>query len=205
MKAEGSVKHECIVDAAIKRFSHFGVNKTKLTEIADDIGISKTSLFYYFPDKSSLMEAVGRKIIYEFLHGFEVALTSANSVEEGLLKFIEVKREYFKKYLLLALQASCVEINKVSVHLPDVILEAKEKTSLLISDLLTRGIQEKRLRPFDVRKTANLLLETLEAFEYGIKYKITLVAIADIDILFDKQKEVVQLILNGLKSSESKN
>src|SRR4051794_37889807 len=105
MKAEGSVKHDYIVDAAIKRFSHFGVNKTKLTEIADDIGISKTSLFYYFPDKSSLLEAVGRKIIYEFLDGFEAALTSANSVGEGLLKFIEVKREYFKKYLLLALQA----------------------------------------------------------------------------------------------------
>ena len=80
-KDEMSVKHEHIVEAAIKRFSHFGIHKTTLAEIADDTGISKPSLFYYFNYKRILLEAVGRKIINEFLQGYEVVLKSAKSVD----------------------------------------------------------------------------------------------------------------------------
>ncbi len=205
MKAAESVKHEHIVDAAIKRFSHFRINKTSLTEIAEDIGISKPSLFYYFQDKSSLLEAVSRKIVNEFLEGFESAFSSAKSVDEGLLDFIEVKRRHFKKYLLLASQADSVEINKVSSQLPDVIIQAREKTQSLISDLLKKGIQQKVLTSVDVGKTSLLLIETLEAFEHGIKSKTTVPESKNIDALFDKQKEVVQMLLNGLKSSQWKN
>jgi hypothetical protein len=75
----------------------------------------------------------------------------------------------------------------------------------LLSDLLERGIQQKELRVIDVRKTSTLLLEILEAFEYIIKQKTCLVKNTDIDTLFDKQNEVLQLLLNGLKRNEWKN
>ena len=205
MKAESSVKQEHIVEAAIRRFSHFGVNKTTLSEIADDIQISKTSLFYYFQDKSSLLEAIARKIIYELLDGFEAAAASAESVDDGLNNLIEVKREFFKKYLHLALQADRIEMIKVSPQLPEVILEAHDKAASLISSLLAKGVQQKELRSIDVRKTSVLVLETMEAFEQGIKCKSAIVGPKDIDRIFDKQKEVVELLINGLKSLESRN
>jgi AcrR family transcriptional regulator len=204
-KAEGSVKQEHIVDAAIKRFSHFGINKTTLAEIADDTGISKPSLFYYFADKSDLLEAVGRRIINEFVEGFEAVLTSAISVEKGLSEFLLVKRSFFKKYLLLALQADSVEMNKMSPQLLKTIVQARKRTELLLADLLSSGVGCKELRPVDVSKTSKLILETLEAFEYAIKYKSSLIELKDIDVLFDKEQEVVQLLLNGLKTNEWKN
>ena len=204
-KDEMSVKHEHIVEAAIKRFSHFGIHKTTLAEIAEDTGISKPSLFYYFNDKRSLLEAVGRKIINEFLQGYEVVLKSAKSVDEGLSSFIDVKRQYFKKYSLLALQADSLEMHKMSPDLTEAIDHARNKTEQLLSDLLERGIQQKELRAIDVRKTSTLLLEILEAFEYIIKQKTCLVKNTDIDTLFDKQNEVLQLLLNGLKRNEWKN
>lgn len=204
-KEETSLKHEHIVEAAIKRFSHFGIHKTTLAEIAEDTGISKPALFYYFNDKRGLLEAVGRKIINEFLKGYEGVLTSAASVDEGLLDFIEVKRQYFKKYSLLALQADSLEMHKMSPDLTESIDQARNTTEQLLSDLLERGIKQKELRPIDVRKTSALLLEILEAFEYNIKQKTCLVKNTDIDTLFDKQKEVVQLMINGLKAKEWKN
>lgn len=199
MKAEGSVKHEHIVEAAIRRFSHYGINKTTMAEIADDTGIAKPSLFYYFPDKGSLLEAVGRKIIDEFLQAFEAVIHSAKSVDEGLLQFIEIKRQHFKKYLLLALQADNAEMNKVSSQLPEIVSEAHKKVELLISALLTRGIQQKALRTLDVEKVSLLVMEILEAFEHCIKSKTVLLESKNIDALFDKQKEVVEVLLNGLK------
>ena len=204
-KEETSLKHEHIVEAAIKRFSHFGIHKTTLAEIAEDTGISKPALFYYFNDKRGLLEAVGRKIINEFLEGYEGVLTSAVSVDEGLLDFIDVKRQYFKKYSLLALQADSLEMHKMSPDLTEAIDQARNTTEQLLSDLLERGIKQKELRSIDVRKTSALLLEILEAFEYNIKQKTCLVKNTDIDTLFDKQKEVVQLMINGLKAKEWKN
>src|SRR4051812_1496128 len=124
MKAVGSIKHEHIVEAAIKRFSHFGINKTTLSEIADDTGISKTSLFYYFQDKLSLLEAVGRKMVDELLGELKAALASDKSVDEGLLRFIDVKRKFYKKYLLLAVQSESLEMNKISPSLPEAVVNA---------------------------------------------------------------------------------
>ena len=56
-------KREAIIEAAKKRFSHFGVGKTTMNEIADDLSISKASLYYYFPDKLNLYAAVLQTII----------------------------------------------------------------------------------------------------------------------------------------------
>ena len=44
-----------IVETALKRFSHFGFHKTTMNEIADDLRITKANLYYYYPDKSSLI------------------------------------------------------------------------------------------------------------------------------------------------------
>lgn len=44
------LKREAIIEAAIKRFAHFGVGKTTMTEIGNDLSLSKASLYYYFPD-----------------------------------------------------------------------------------------------------------------------------------------------------------
>lgn len=201
MKAEGLVKQEHILDAAIKRFSYFGVNKTTLTEIADDLSISKPSLFYYFHDKNSLIEAVAEKIINECLQSFETTLDSSDSVEEGLLSFIEVKREYFKKYFLLAIQGNNnLDVSNVSSSLTEIYLKAREKTEALISSLLDKGIEQEVFKPTDTKRTSVLLLDTLSAFEYCMKGRKTIPEVKDINEMFDKQKEVLQMFLNGLKN-----
>ena len=66
MKVESHVKQEQIVEAAIRRFSHFGIAKTTLTEIADDLTITKQVLSYYFPDKQRLVEAVSVKLAMDY-------------------------------------------------------------------------------------------------------------------------------------------
>ena len=48
-------------------------------------------------------------------------------------------------------------------------------------------------------------METFEAFELSMKSRKALLEIKDIDELFDKQKEVVKMLLNGVKSSVWKN
>lgn len=53
-----------ILDAADKRFRAFGFKKTAMAEIAEDLGMSTSNLYRYFPSKISIAEAFA-------LHCFE--------------------------------------------------------------------------------------------------------------------------------------
>jgi len=60
---------EKILEAALKRFMHYGASKTTMNEIADDLRCSKASLYYYFSDKKALHNAVLMKIGETFFEG----------------------------------------------------------------------------------------------------------------------------------------
>ena len=60
---EADKKSELILEGAIKRFAHFGINKTSMAEIAEDLSLSKPALYYYYPDKQSLILAVAERLI----------------------------------------------------------------------------------------------------------------------------------------------
>jgi len=53
-----------ILDAADKRFRAFGFKKTAMAEIAEDLGMSTSNLYRYFPSKLNIAEAFA-------LHCFE--------------------------------------------------------------------------------------------------------------------------------------
>ena len=54
-------KIDQIIESAQKRFGIFGLMKTTMREIAEDLNMSKGLLYYYFPDKEHLYKAGGRK------------------------------------------------------------------------------------------------------------------------------------------------
>jgi TetR/AcrR family transcriptional regulator len=200
MKAEGTIKQEHILEVAIRRFSHFGVQKTTLADIADDLAISKPSLFYYFPDKNSLVAAVAEKITNEFLQGYKNSIDQSRTVEEALLNLIDVKRQYFKKYFLLAIQGNDAEISRLSSDIQGMYSQARQKAISLIADVLKKGMEAETLTNADPLKTSRLIVETLSAFEFCMREKRSVPEMKDIDDLFDKQKEVLTMIVNGLKN-----
>ena len=104
MKPEISDKHELILDAAIRRFSHFGIQKTNMTEIADDVAMSKQSLSYYFPDKLFLVVAVVKQIVDSYLNDLEQKCKEATTLEEALLMYSEIKKTFFERYYMLYVQ-----------------------------------------------------------------------------------------------------
>jgi TetR/AcrR family transcriptional repressor of mexJK operon len=199
MKQEGQVKQDHIINAAIKRFSHFGIGKTTLAEIADDLAISKPSLFYYFKDKNGLVAEVAKKIISEFLAGFEADLETTQTTEERLQNLVEMKRKYFKKYFLLAVQGESVEYSKLPPEITIVYRHARNKSVLLISKLFQQGIETGELKPMDTVKTASIILDIFSALEHCMKAGKSIPDVKEFDNLFDREKELVSMIVNGLK------
>lgn len=201
MKTEGIERQEHILEAAIRRFSHFGIHKTTLTEVADDLSISKQALHYYFADKQSLIAAVQDKITTDYLNGIAKTLEAAGSTENALVKLIDVKKDFFEKYFMLASQfrgtdSNCINADKKIEEVKQKLIEEEKG---LLAALFQKGIASGELKTLDTVKTAGLLLDTITAFTYCISAK-SLPEPKDFKDLYRKQKEVMQLFYNGLKS-----
>src|SRR5690606_5081360 len=87
-------KREQIIGAALRRFSHFGIAKTTMSEIADDLKLSKANLYYYFPDKFALIEAIVYQIMAESDVAIKEATETLGDTLSLLIRLLDIKKEY---------------------------------------------------------------------------------------------------------------
>lgn len=157
-------KQEQIIEAAIKRFAHFGVGKTTMNEIAGDLSISKALLYYYFPDKNSLYAAV-------LMHIFKITSEHTNQLlekEKNPLKmmhiFLERRTEYIIKYYnIIAFLKSFTHTN-LPKNLEELFTHLRRKELSRITSIIEKGRQQKVFLIKDVEKTAELYHDFLEGY-----------------------------------------
>lgn len=88
-----------IVEAAKKRFSHFGYGKTTMAEVAADCSMSPGNLYRFFPGKLDIAEAIATEDYEKHLTALrQQALAPGRSARERLhdLLFEELRRTYQK-------------------------------------------------------------------------------------------------------------
>jgi AcrR family transcriptional regulator len=98
MTAKDSV-HAQIIDAAAKRFSHFGYAKTTMAEIATDCEMSPGNLYRFFPGKLDIAEAIATKDYeghLEYLRKLAIAPNRNSRERLHDLLFAELRRTYHK-------------------------------------------------------------------------------------------------------------
>jgi len=204
MKAEGTVKQEQIVETALRRFSHFGIAKTTLTEVADDLSLSKQVLAYYFPDKQSLVDAVVEKLTLEYGTALKKEIEDSVTVKDALLKLTTVKGEFFERYYMLVIQAEHLEFFRQKSYQSWKIFLAEKEQHLLVQ-LFEKGVEKGELKPLDTRKTAALLLETLFAFSRCVKEQGALPDKETFREVLARQQDVIRLFYQGLKAATWRN
>lgn len=199
MKVESNVKQDQIVEAALRRFSHFGIAKTTLTEVADDLALTKQVLSYYFPDKQSLVNAVVEKLTLDYINILKPQMETATSVRAALQKLTDVKGSFFEKYFMLAVQADHLELARHNSYQSWRKTLAEKELGLLIQ-LFEKGVATGELKSLDAKKTGELLLETLYAFSRCVKDRGALPDEEAFREVLAKQQEVIQLFYQGLKA-----
>lgn len=194
-------KRSLLIEAAIKRFSHFGISKTTLSEIAEDVHISKANLYYYFPDKWALVEAIVNELIDESVEDHHAFLENSPNVEHALSRILESKMEYLQKYRLLIRN-----LNEVNVHearfkvLSERLFEVERQ---MVASILERGIKNKEIETIDVPEVSKLYTTAMRGLAM---YKIyadpsPIVDEKSIGIVAEQQKLLNHLICLGIKRS----
>ena len=155
---ETDKKRELIIEGAIKRFIHFGINKTTMNEIADDLSVSKPSLYYYFPDKSSLILGVVDKIFKDYFEALRKVYLPEAALEDTLANFINTGHHFFQRYYMLHLSGGSPDSSLNSPELREYIMTMKNRSLEFHSGIFSHAIDKGEIEVNDVLKITELYL-----------------------------------------------
>lgn len=196
-------KREMIVDSAIKRFSHFGIQKTTMNEIADDISVTQPSLYHYFPDKISLVIAVVEKIMSEYFEELEKQLSGMGSIEEEFNTILVCRKKFIKRYFMLNLTETSPDAGQIQNACYGVMEQARVKESALVATLLTKSFESGAIAPLEVDKMSKLFLDTITGLSVlvliPVKNKFS-PGEEEFELIYEKQKELSTVFISGLKN-----
>lgn len=201
-------KREMILEQALLRFAHFGINKTTMNDIAEDLSISKPSLYYYFPDKVRLVFAVAGRVFDEFFARLEKIIEQAESVKTALFQTIELRREFLQKYYMLHIGDIPGEQILNNEDFRKLLDETRSREITVIERLFERGVENKEFVPISCKPTAELYLETIIGLSMYVMARNTKQLIPELkglDDILNRQKSLTEIFLNGLKVNEHTN
>lgn len=81
------LKEKEILDAARILFKSHGFKKTTMEHLATRLGRAKSSLYYYYPGKEEIFEAVIHEEMNELMDQIRIALDEAGSAKEKLIAY----------------------------------------------------------------------------------------------------------------------
>lgn len=102
-----SAKKEAIPAAALEAFSQFGIHGTRLEQVAERAGVSKTNLLYYYPSKEALYVAVLQQILAIWLaplKAFREDISPLVAIREYIRLKLEVSRDHPRASKLFCLE-----------------------------------------------------------------------------------------------------
>lgn len=194
-------KKDLIIDAALKRFAHFGLSKTTMTEIANDLSLSKALLYYYFPDKISLYSAVLRNIIETMDTEMRKDVSSATNSHEALKKCLNKRQEFITKYYNL-LDFTKVTGTELPGNLMCMFVKAKESELTVLKTVLEIGISAGEFEVENLDETAALLKDALSGIYFTVLKRHTkgfLPEKEQFDSILSRQKKLGEIFLKGLE------
>jgi AcrR family transcriptional regulator len=196
---------ETILATARKRFGQFGMDKTTMQELADDIGMSKGSIYYYFPDKQQLYRAVIDREYEEFLALVNVKLKSLNDPAEMLRQYSSLRLQHIGSLSNLS-RISNEEMQGLKSLMADKWKIYREKEKEVICAVLKMGISKGLFEKREPTEIANLFLDVLKSLRLSIlKHKeFIYLEPEEFETLVRKQELLTEIFINGLRSGKKK-
>ena len=145
-----------IVDAAKKVFINKGMDGARMQEIANEAGINKALLHYYFRTKNKLFEKVFSLVFGDVLHVIEQAVTKETDFEQFLENFI---RQYIRllKNKPFIPQFVIHELNRKPERIVAQI-QNKNVIKQQLFNIIEKAVKEKIIRPIQpVHLVTNIL------------------------------------------------
>jgi AcrR family transcriptional regulator len=187
-----------IAEAALELFVEHGFAATRMEEIARRAGVTKGTVYLYFPSKEDLFRAVVKENVLPNLEQGEklVAEHTGSSAELlGLLvrrswELMQTTRTTCMPKLMLAEGKNFPELAKFYVD------EVVQRVRRLFASVIERGIASGEFREVDATTAAKLLLAPLHNLT---TWRQSLMAFDPVQWDFDRYMDLhIEMFLRGL-------
>ena len=149
---------EEICRAALKSFSAYGYRKTTVGDIASELGMTQSNLYFYVKDKKDLYEKAVSFALEQWQQSVREAVEAETDVRRRFLVMCTKAVEYLVEN---------DELRRVLVRDPDIFpmftdsdpYEAiNNRSGQMIRDILEQGMKKKAFRRLDAEKTSQVIL-----------------------------------------------
>ncbi|MBV8976689.1 MAG: TetR/AcrR family transcriptional regulator [Alphaproteobacteria bacterium] len=191
--AEKDTIREQIVQAAKKRFSHFGYAKTTMAEVATDCCMSPGNLYRFYSGKLDIAEAIATEDYTKHLdHLRKLAMAPGKSGPERLhdLLFEELRRTYHKLEKDPRAYEMAVVISRERPEYANWMLREERK---ILVEMMEEAERRGEYVPPDKEFTAEMIQSATMKFRYPQLWsKLTLPKL-------ERELEgVIKLLINGI-------
>lgn len=153
-----------ILEAASKRFQHYGYCKTTMSEIAKDCNMSTGNLYRYFPSKLDIAETFVRVIRREQISKLKRTLEEPSlTPADRLRRFLHVKLKL--SYARFHDRPKAFELSlEILQERPAFAIEWEKAEREVIKDILALGNADGSFAVKDLDKTARIIQDTAFRF-----------------------------------------
>lgn len=187
-----------ILSTAKRLFAQHGLKKTTMEDIANAMGKGKSTLYYYFPGKTEIFQAVVDEEMRSLLRFTRQAINMATTAREKLKAYCRIRVSVMDKFQNLSL----VVYEEIFNHIGE-ILKLKQKHDEiqieLIMEIIKGGVQSgefKDMTDHDLELFACAMVVAFRGLELPIAVAKTIRASDNgADLMVD-------IMVDGLKSRE---
>lgn len=190
-----------IIEAALAAFGERGLAAARLEDIAKRAGLSKGTIYLYFPNKEELFREVIRSTVVSRIEEREQAVREAPGTATEVLE--TYMRSYWR-FMRSAEFAPIFRLVHAEIHnFPDLATfyaeEVVARGHRLIQTLIARGLDSGEFRPIDPRVAARMVSSMFVM--HGLwcnhrQYFATVAAESDEQVL----DELIDFILHALRA-----
>lgn len=183
-----------ILEAASRRFLHYGFKKTTMSEIAEDCNMSTGNLYRYFPSKLDIAETFVRVLRQETIDALSAIaadseLTPAEKVRRCFRHKFRVAYDRFHNNL------KAYELSgELIAERPKLAIEWERAEGLVIADILQEGEARGDFMVGEPTRMAKILQDTVYRFTGP-----SVIHEGEYAEIAEELDAVVELALDGLK------
>ncbi|HDP25518.1 MAG TPA: TetR/AcrR family transcriptional regulator [Deltaproteobacteria bacterium] len=181
-----------IYETALKMFAQYGYKRTRVEDIAHDLGMTKGNLYLYVKDKRDLYEKV---VSHGLLHWQNQVFESISKKEDVVDQFVTLCQKSFS-YLEKDVPLRTVLMNDPSIfplsRKEDHFSEINRFSMDMLRSLLRKGIREGKFRDVDVNRVTDLL------FSIYVMFIIRTYIQSEGRSIKKMFEQMIDIVLNGL-------
>ncbi|HNY66000.1 MAG TPA: TetR/AcrR family transcriptional regulator [Deltaproteobacteria bacterium] len=157
-------KLAAIYEAALRVFARYGYRRTRVEDIADELGMTKGNLYLYVENKRDLYE---KAVAHGLSRWQEMVVKAIEKVDDVVEQFLVMCKKSYS-YLARDVSLRTVLVNDPSVFplssKEDPFSEINRASMRLLSEVIRKGIRQGRFREVEVDQVAELLYSVYVMF-----------------------------------------